>query len=158
VLDVCDCDIEVLQQTEGLLEALEQLQSELVQQLRQKYGPSSMRNTNIIWSKIGQRISRWERLMRDFENEFGGDKDKFLAFFTYEGRMRKKTQVKTWSRRLLVTEDIPLRDKCVNMEAQAEEYKDEDGLFSDEIWKRKWGVMNKWEIWYELEPEAKNWK
>jgi hypothetical protein len=44
------------------------------------------------------------------------------------------------------------------MEAQVEEYKDGDGLFSDEIWKRKWGVMNKWEIWYELEPEAKNWK
>jgi len=31
VLDVCDHDIEVLQRTEGLLEALEQLQSGLVQ-------------------------------------------------------------------------------------------------------------------------------
>jgi hypothetical protein len=96
--------------------------------------------------------------MCDFKNVFNSNREKFLAFFICEGKVWKKTEVKTWSMQLLVTEDISLRDKCVNMEAQSEEYRSADGLYSDELWQRKWGSMNKWEVWYELDPEAKNLK
>ncbi|KAF8585721.1 hypothetical protein K439DRAFT_1615724 [Ramaria rubella] len=147
----------VLSRMEGLLEVLEQVQSGLVHWLHEKYGPSADRATSSIWKKIGQQISRRERLMHDFQDEFGGDKDIFLAFFSYEGKVRKKTEMKTWSMRLLV-EDIPLCNKCLNAEMLLEKYRDEEGIFSDDLWQGKWGNKNKWEIWYELEPEAKNWK
>ncbi|KAF8577810.1 hypothetical protein K439DRAFT_1621819 [Ramaria rubella] len=125
-LDACSQDIEVLSRTEGLLEVLEQVQSGLVHQLHEKYGPSADRATSSIWKKIGQQISRRECLMRDFQDEFGGDKDIFLAFFSYEGKVRKKTEMKTQSMRLLV-EDIPLRNKCLNAEMLLEKYRDEEG-------------------------------
>ncbi|KAF8584183.1 hypothetical protein K439DRAFT_1616896 [Ramaria rubella] len=95
VFDACSQDIQVLSRTEGLLEVLEQVQSGLVHHLHEKYGPSADRATSSIWKKIGQQISRRERLMHDFQDEYGGDKDNFLAFFSYEGKVQKKTETKT---------------------------------------------------------------
>ncbi|KAF8589537.1 hypothetical protein K439DRAFT_1300338, partial [Ramaria rubella] len=146
VLDACSQDIEVLSHTEGLLK---QVQSGLVHQLCEKYGPSADRAISSIWKKIGQQISRRECLMCNFQDEFGGDKDIFLAFFSYEGKVWKKTEMKTQFMWLLV-EDIPLCNKCLNAEMLLEKYRDEGGIFSDDLWQGKWGNKNKWEIWYEL--------
>ncbi|KAF8480572.1 hypothetical protein JB92DRAFT_3102092 [Gautieria morchelliformis] len=149
--------IEVMARTEGLREVLEQVQSGLVQRLRDRYGPGKDKKADPLWATLGQQISRRERLARDFESEFQGDMDRFLGFFTYTSSVRRKVEVKTRSMRLLVTKDIPNRTKCLEQEQQQECYRDEKGVFSKEKWLERWGSKNKWDIYYELEPKAREW-
>jgi hypothetical protein len=144
--------------TEGLREVLEQVQSGLVERLRVKYGPGRNKKADPLWATLGQQISRRERLARDFESEFQGDMERFLDFFTYTGSVRRKVEVKTRSMRLLVTLDIPNRNKCLEQEQQRKHYKDDKGVFSKEKWLEKWGSKNKWDIYYELEPRAREWR
>lgn len=84
--------------------------------------------------------------------------DRFIAFFTYTGGVRRKVEVKTRSMRLLVTQDMSNRNKRLNQEKKLERYLHSDGSFSEEKWRLQWGSKNSWEIWFELDPEAKNWK
>ena len=98
-LSACDQDIGIMERTEGLREVLEQVQSGLVHRLRVKYGPSSSppKKADPLWSTLGQQISKRERLYRDFEVEFGGDIERYLTFFTYQGGVRWKVELKTRS-------------------------------------------------------------
>ena len=148
-----------MEHTEGLHEVLEQVKSGLVHQLRVKYGPSLSppKKADPLWTTIGQQISRWECLYQDFEAEFEGDMERYLTFFTYQGGVRQKVELKTRSMRLLV-EDIPKQNKCLEFETQSAVYMDKEGNFSKEHRQEKWGSKNKWEIWFELDPEAHNWK
>ena len=60
---------------------------------------------------------------------------------------------------MIPVEDIPKQNKCLDLEAQSVAYMDKEGNFSKEMtWQEKWGSKNKWEIWFELAPEANNWK
>ncbi|KAF8521808.1 hypothetical protein JB92DRAFT_3094344 [Gautieria morchelliformis] len=131
-LTACDQDIEVMAHTEGLCEVLEQVQSGLVQCLRDRYGPGKDKKADPLWATLSQQISRRERLARDFESEFQGDMERFLGFFTYTGSVRRKVEVKTRSMHLLVTKDIPNHTKRLEQEQQQEHYKDEKGVFSKE--------------------------
>ena len=51
--------------------------------------PETARNTDPLWSTLGQQISKQECLYRDFEVEFGGDMERYLTFFTYQGGVRR---------------------------------------------------------------------
>ena len=136
-----------------------QVQDGTVQRLREKYGPksSSGGKSHNIWATLGQQISRREHLFRDFKEEFKGDLERFVAYFTYLGKVKRKEDVKkTRSFRLLV-EDISKCDNALKEEQGKDYYKGNDGHFLEEKWKAVWGDKNRWDIWYEIKPEAKNW-
>jgi len=158
-LKACDQDIEIMERTEGLREVLEQVQSGLVRRLQVKYGPSLSppKKADPLWSTLGQQISKQEHLHRDFEVEFGGDMERYLTFFTYQGGVTQKVELKTRLMQLLV-EDIPKHNRCLDLEAWLVKYIDNEGNFSKELWEVKWGSQNKWEIWFELDSTAHNWK
>ncbi|KIJ42527.1 hypothetical protein M422DRAFT_254303 [Sphaerobolus stellatus SS14] len=131
---------------DGIQDVILQVQDGTVQRLRNKYGPkgsSGGKSSHQIWSTVGQQISRREHLFKDFKEEFNGDLESFVAYFTYLGNVK--------------FEDILKHDKALKAEQDKDHYKGDDGQFSEEKWKAIWSNKHQWDIWYEINPEAKNW-
>ncbi|KIJ28544.1 hypothetical protein M422DRAFT_270147 [Sphaerobolus stellatus SS14] len=137
-LTACQEDIEVFKKTDGIREVIEQVRDGTVAHFRAKYGPTQDRKANL-------------------EEEFGGDLEQFVSFFTFTGAVKRQKDVsKTRAFRLLV-EDLPKRNSALEVERKKDCYKDGGGGFSELLWSAKWDSKNKWEIWCEINPDAKDW-
>ncbi|KIJ53048.1 hypothetical protein M422DRAFT_243020 [Sphaerobolus stellatus SS14] len=134
----CQEDIEVFKKTDGIWEVIEQVRDGTVAHLRAKYGPTQDRKANL-------------------EEEFGGDLEQFVSFFTFTGAVKHQKDVsKTHAFHLLV-EDLPKHNSTLEVERKKDCYKDEGECSSELLWSAKWDSKNKWEIWYEINPDAKDW-
>ncbi|KAJ7843872.1 hypothetical protein B0H14DRAFT_2585461 [Mycena olivaceomarginata] len=95
------------------------------------------------WSKTNRLVTRRERLFKQLETEFKGDKDAFFAFITIDKdkeaeKKPKADDEKLWPYRKVV-EAIPHRDKDLAKEKEKAEYQSADGNFSDDPWVARWG-------------------
>jgi len=54
-------------------------------------------------------------------------------------------------------EDLLKHNGACEVEKEKDCYKDEGGCFSELLWSTKWASKNKWEIWYEINPDARDW-
>ncbi|KAJ7472502.1 hypothetical protein FB451DRAFT_1367472 [Mycena latifolia] len=150
--------IEALTRADGLRDVIAQHESGAVAKIRDLYGPVKGRETNPMWKNIKVTITRRERLVLEFQNEFQGDKEKFFSFFTTTdpgstGNKRKAPEPVEKIRPLRrVVEAIPHRDKDLKTEQQLEDYQN-SGVFSEDLWVTKWAGYNKWEIWRAIGKE-----
>ncbi|KAJ6459716.1 hypothetical protein C8R47DRAFT_1327912 [Mycena vitilis] len=150
--------VEALERADGLRDVIAQIEGGEVARMRELYGPKPGRATNPMWALIKVTITRRERLGVEFNTEFGGNKDKFFSFFTYQvqpsGKKRKATATGTETLRpsRLIVQAIPHRNKALDVERLSEEYR-ENGDFSQDLWEKKWDGQNKWEIWRSIGKE-----
>ncbi|KAK6995599.1 hypothetical protein R3P38DRAFT_3566952, partial [Favolaschia claudopus] len=151
--------IEALTKAEGLRDVIQQLENGDVARIRQLYGPQPGRKANPLWETIKLTVTRRERLGNELRNEFNGDKEKFFTFFTVphdQQDTRKKRKTLQSGEKLrplrLVVEAIVHRDKALQVESELPEYQD-NGVFANELWERKWDGKNKWEIWRAIGKE-----
>ncbi|KAJ7877707.1 hypothetical protein B0H14DRAFT_2342242 [Mycena olivaceomarginata] len=149
--------VEALKRADGLGDVISQIENGDVAKIRELYGPQTGRATNPMWTNIKGTITRRERIGQEFEREFGGDKGKFLGFFTVPdvttGRKRKAAEPAEKLRPLrLVVEAIPHRNKDLAEEQEKVEYR-ENGEFSSSRWGQRWDGQNKWEIWRAIGKE-----
>lgn len=165
-LDSCLIDIESLERATGLQDVIRQVEDGDVERIRKRYGPQVGRETNRQWAKIKGAVTKRERLYRDvLHGDFGGDKDKFFAFFqtppeevSQYGSQRHKAllnnSIEVFRPFRLVVEAIPRRRKDIDAERAMPQYLDtENGEFSDTLWQSTWGSLNSWEIWRRLGKE-----
>ncbi|KAJ7276738.1 hypothetical protein C8J57DRAFT_1583977 [Mycena rebaudengoi] len=145
--------VEALKRAEGLRDVVSQIENGEVAKIRELYGPEKGRPTNPMWATIKGTITRRERIAEELQNEFNGDKEKFFAYFTITDipvAHGKKTRATLPAEKLrplrLVSEAIPHRDTDLAAEKELAEYQ-ENGLFSLDLWAKKWDGQNKWEIW-----------
>ncbi|KAJ7291742.1 hypothetical protein C8J57DRAFT_1588329 [Mycena rebaudengoi] len=145
--------VEALKRAEGLRDVVSQIENGEVAKIRELYGPEKGRPTNPMWATIKGTITRRERMAEELQNEFNGDKEKFFAYFTITDipvAHGKKTRATLPAEKLrplrLVSEAIPHRDTDLAAEKELAEYQ-ENGLFSLDLWAKKWDGQNKWEIW-----------
>ena len=83
--------------------------------------------------------------------------EQFISFFTYTGAVKHQKDVSKTRAFCLLVEDLPKRNGALEVEKEKECYKDKGGCFSELLWSAKWASKNKWEIWYEINPDAKDW-
>ncbi|KAJ7461432.1 hypothetical protein FB451DRAFT_1268126 [Mycena latifolia] len=143
--------IEALTRADGLRDVIAQHESGAVAKIRDLYGPVKGRETNPMWKNIKVTITRGERLVLKFQNDF-------FSFFTTTdpgstGNKRKAPEPIEKIRPLRrVVEAIPHHDKDLKTEQQLEDYQN-SGVFSEDLWVTKWAGYNKWEIWRAIGKE-----
>ncbi|KAJ6614355.1 hypothetical protein B0H10DRAFT_1950725 [Mycena sp. CBHHK59/15] len=111
------------------------------------------------WPKYSNLVSKRERLHRILTNDFGGDKDRFFAFFATPPTARRKhkrteeepsesvpSQEHFRSFRKIV-EAVPWCEANLVSERSKIEYYSGDGEFSEALWNAKWADKNVWEVW-----------
>ncbi|KAJ7123823.1 hypothetical protein C8R43DRAFT_1135875 [Mycena crocata] len=154
LLGSASAEIAGLGQAENLRTAILQVENGEVAKLRERYGPKngSRGGADPLWSKMNVMVTRRERLFKQLQEEFQGDKDSFFLFFTVTGTSKKSKKSDTEKLRPFrkVVEAIPHRDKDLKTEKEKSEYNGADGNFSDEIWTVRWSGLNSWEIWRKL--------
>ncbi|KAJ7874053.1 hypothetical protein B0H14DRAFT_2569461 [Mycena olivaceomarginata] len=86
--------VEALKRADGLCDVISQIENGDVAKIWGLYGPQTGRATKPMWTNIKgdcslcgnfdsmKTITRRERIGQELEREFGGDKAKFIAFFT----------------------------------------------------------------------------
>jgi len=158
-------EIQALNRVTNLREVIEQIERGDVQRIREKYGPQRGRPGHPIWPSIKSTVNRRERVYHQLMDacEFGGDKERFFAFFRSRQdneatpltntRKRKADESPNTLPFRLIAEAIPHRDKDIGMEKSQVQYRDEVGSFSDERWRQLWGEANDWEVWRALGKE-----
>ncbi|KIJ49984.1 hypothetical protein M422DRAFT_160377, partial [Sphaerobolus stellatus SS14] len=154
-LTACNDNIEVLKCPTDIRGAIIQVRDGTVGRLRAKYGPAKGRDTHKIWQALGQQISKREHLHHDLEEEFGGDLERFIQYFTYTGKVRQQDGVVKTRSFCLLVEAIPKCKEALEAEQSKDSYKDSSGNFSAEKWRETWGAKNKWEIWDEIDPSVR---
>ncbi|KAJ7725793.1 hypothetical protein B0H16DRAFT_1735963 [Mycena metata] len=136
--------------------AIAQVENGDVAKLREMYGPKQGRGgAHASWSKMNVMITRRERLFKQLQDEFNGDKDRFFAFFTLpttENTTKKKGKESSEKLRPFrkIVEAIPHRDKDLAAEKEKAEYQNSEGEFVNGNWEARWGQQNSWEIWRSL--------
>ncbi|KAJ7724911.1 hypothetical protein B0H16DRAFT_1430302 [Mycena metata] len=158
ILDTCGTEILGLGQADSIRTAITQVENGDVAKLREMYGPKNGRGgAHASWSKMNVMITRRERLFKQLQDEFNGDKDRFFRFFTLpaaENTTKKKGKDKEASEKFRpfrkVVEAIPHRDKDLAAEKKKAEYHNNEGEFVEINWMARWGGHNSWEIWRSL--------
>lgn len=144
-------EIEALHRVDGIREAIAQVESGRIQELRNRYGPKSKtehgkyQKAHVQWDSMKNIISRRERLHTQLTKYFGGDQDNFWAFFTIPA----STPTRLRPMRPLV-EAITRMEDNLKMERRKIQYHTASGEFSDALWKSVWEERNDWEVWRAL--------
>ncbi|KAJ6558640.1 hypothetical protein B0H10DRAFT_2201376, partial [Mycena sp. CBHHK59/15] len=151
-----------LERCEGLREVIQQIESGAVQSIREHYGPTQYGRCGTAdpsWPKYSNLVSKRERLHRILTNDFGGDKDRFFAFFATPPTARRKCKRTEEEPSESVPSQEHFRSFCKIVEAvpwcEADlvskrskiEYYSGDGEFSEALWNAKWADKNAWEVW-----------
>ncbi|KAK6988802.1 hypothetical protein R3P38DRAFT_2804268 [Favolaschia claudopus] len=156
LLDDLSKEIEGLARCEGLRDIIQQVESGAVAKIRARYGPSDGRRgtADPSWPKYKNIVSKRERLYRILSEDFAGDKQRYQ-----KKRKRAKEEPESLedsehfrSFRKIV-EAAPWCEADLLAEREKEQYHGSNGRFCDLQWAGKWGTMNSWEIWRELEDE-----
>ncbi|KAJ7433470.1 hypothetical protein FB451DRAFT_1064379 [Mycena latifolia] len=165
ILQDLSATIAGLQRCEGLRDVIEQIESGAVQAIRDRYGPSEYGRRGTAdksWSKYSNLVSKRERLHRILTQDFGGDKDKFFAFFSTPppvSKKRKRVETEGSSSEehfrsfRKIVEAIPWCEADLEAEHRQKQYLGPDGEFSEVLWTQRWHWMNAWEVWREIERE-----
>jgi hypothetical protein len=84
LLDNCGADILALNRADNLRAVIAQVESGEVRRIRERYGPKHGRRggADKLWPSVNVAITRRERLYKQLEEEFNGDKEKFFHFFS----------------------------------------------------------------------------
>ncbi|KAK6992375.1 hypothetical protein R3P38DRAFT_2658867 [Favolaschia claudopus] len=163
LLDDLSQEIEGLARCDGLQDIIQQVESGKVASIRARYGPSDGRRgtADPSWPKYKNIVSKRERLYRILSEDFAGDKQRFLTFFTVPQIPKKRKRAKDESDSpedhfrsfRKIVEAAPWCESDLQIERRNEKYVDSNGNFSDALWTEKWGTMNGWEIWREVKGE-----
>jgi hypothetical protein len=165
LLDACSLDLKALNMAKNLKEAIAQVESGQVKEIRERYGPThGSAGSSAEWKMVKTVVNKRERIYGQLASEFDGDKDRFFAFFTVEPSTehtkkqkprRGKFAVDGVQLRPLnkVAAAIYIRDKDLTEEKKSSDYCDSNGSFRKDLWEARWGRMNQWEIWRELGKE-----
>lgn len=153
--------VEDLPRAEDLASVIEQVQSGLVDHLCSKYGPSKGKPAHKCWATLKGKVSKRKRTAEVLRDDFEGDLENFLSFFTVRvpgggtasGMKRKREEVTYRSYRRIV-EKINHLTRDIETEKLKAQYRDGLGNFRMDCWKEKWGNKNRWEVWRELGLEA----
>ncbi|KAF7980825.1 hypothetical protein HWV62_36450 [Athelia sp. TMB] len=156
-------EIKSLQQVNGIREAIQQFKSGRVADFRKRYGPGVVdgkkQKSHELWESMKMVVSRRERLSTQLEEHFGGDEEKFYAFFTIpdselaqRSRPSKKPVERLRALNRLVAAISPMQRDLAE-ECQQLKYHTADGQFSQLLWQAAWNGMNDWEIWRALGKE-----
>ncbi|KAJ7020084.1 hypothetical protein C8F04DRAFT_1242222 [Mycena alexandri] len=148
ILDTCGTEILGLGQADNIRTAIMQVENDV----RAENGRGGAHTS---WSKMNVMITRRERLFKQLQDEFNGDKEHFFTFFTLptaENTTKKKGKEASEKFRPFrkVVEAIPHRDKDLAAEMKKAQYQNTEGEFAEENWKARWGGHNSWEIWRSL--------
>lgn len=164
-LDICTTEVTALaylSKEVGLQGALDQVESGHVKQIWELYGPKDSKKRGSankeVWTKLKGAVTKRERLYEIFQSDFGGDRVRFLDFFTVpsDSIKRKKRRsdgevMSSYRSFRLVVEANFWCEMDVQQEKSKSDYLDlATGEFSNEKWVEKWGHRNKWEIWHKL--------
>ncbi|EED78054.1 predicted protein [Postia placenta Mad-698-R] len=144
ILDACQKDFAALEHVTGIHDVVAQIENGSVARLRTQYGGTR------AWETIKVGICRREHLYGELQDAFGGDKDRFYAFFAEPPDPRKRRKQDSLRSYRLVVEAIPHRKKDIAHEQLKLEYQDVFGTFSEQCWRERWKSMNDWEIWRKL--------
>jgi hypothetical protein len=148
-----------LNRAQNLRDAISQVESGGVQDLRDRYGPKDGRfGADPLWKNLKGKVTKRERLHTLLIDQFRGDHDRFFDFFTItspvvpsKGGKRKVSDTLEGEHMValrLVVEAIP--HCCRDMEevrARTEYIDPGNGQFSEEHWRAAWGDQNDWEVW-----------
>ncbi|KIJ47829.1 hypothetical protein M422DRAFT_28610 [Sphaerobolus stellatus SS14] len=66
-------------------------------------------------------------LFKDFKEEFNGDLESFVAYFTYLGHVKHTKNIQKKHSFHLLVEDISKHDKALKAEQAKDHYKGDDG-------------------------------
>jgi hypothetical protein len=166
LLDACSRDLKALNMAKNLKEAIAQVESGQVKEIRDRYGLThGSAGSSAEWKMVKTVVCKRERIHGQLASEFKGDKDRFFAFFTVEPsteltKKRKPRQGKfavdgVQLRPLnKVAAAIYVRDKDLTEEKKSSGYCDDNGCFRKDLWEARWGGMNQWEIWRVLGKEC----
>lgn len=141
-------------------DVIRQVQQGVVQSFRDLYyAPRGKKpfSTDVAWDSIKLKITRRERTYAQLMKHFGGDEDRFFAFFTIsademEGKKRKKGLQCLRPMRKLVEAITPMETDIRAVKSEAR-YQGTDSSFSQELWDLAWPGKNDWEVWRELGKE-----
>ncbi|KAJ7588361.1 hypothetical protein C8J56DRAFT_890161 [Mycena floridula] len=166
MLAACNQEImalDYLNKQSGLRQAIKQVEDGIVKEVRARYGPKDGKRGSAdkeVWEKLKGAITRRERVYKVLQEDFLGSTESFFAFFTVPtGTSRKRSAqgkekevVESLRSYRKIAEAIP---KCIDdlVEERAQPGYTVDGIFQTDIWDKRWGSKNAWEIWRELGKE-----
>lgn len=130
-----------LPEVHTIKKAIEQYKDGIVKEVRDAAAPGASRNTS----------SRRTRLFNIYKDDFGENMDRMLQFFTKpdgefsEKGKRRDKPANQYTPTELADKLLPSMKKVIAEEKKKECYLD-NGVFSEELWKERWGNRNRWEV------------
>ncbi|THH15770.1 hypothetical protein EUX98_g9414 [Antrodiella citrinella] len=149
----------------GLRDVIRQMKHGEVQKIREAHGPKKGRPADPRWQSVKNTVTRHESIWDQLQSEFGGDEEKFFAFFVIP---EEALSARRKRKQMLASEgDLPLRPyrlvagavyhmrKDIQEEKRHTRYSGPSAStsFSLERWQERWGTLNNWEIWRALGKE-----
>ncbi|KAJ7583764.1 hypothetical protein C8J56DRAFT_893431 [Mycena floridula] len=166
MLAACNQEImalDYLNKQSGLRQAIKQVEDGIVKEIQARYGPKDGKRGSAdkqVWEKLKGAITRRERVYKVLQEDFLGSTESFFAFVIVPTGTSRKRSAQGKEKEVIeslrsyrkIAEAIP---KCIDdlVEERAQPGYTVDGIFQTDLWDKRWGSKNAWEIWRELGKE-----